>query len=401
VKGISFCFFIAIILGFYSCKTARRPVSSLDTEKGKLDSAQIKMPSVSITELPEIDTIPKIKPTDSLLVATGEITADSISIIGVGDIMMGTNFPGPEFLPTDSGRYLLSSVAEILQSADVTFGNLEGVLLNEGGELKNCNNPKACYLFRSPLYLASNLAAAGFDLLSVANNHAGDFGNTGRQSTARCLDSLQILYAGFVDKPFVLLELDKVTIGFTAFSPNTGTLSIHDKEKTREIVSHLDSISDIVIVSVHSGAEGAAYQHVTRENEIFFGEDRGNIYEFAHNVIDWGADVVFGHGPHVSRGIEVYKERFITYSLGNFCTYARFNLRGPNGFAPIMKILTDGQGRFISGNIIPVKQIELGYPVLDEDLNAITIIRELSKKDFPESPLIIGDSGNILYIQNQ
>jgi hypothetical protein len=66
-----------------------------------------------------------------------------------------------------------------------------------------------------------------------------------------------------------------------------------------------------------------------------------------------------------------------------------------------MKILTDGQGRFISGNIIPVKQIELGYPVLDEVLNAITIIRELSKKDFPESPLIIGDSGNILYIQNQ
>ena len=348
-----------------------------------------------------MDTIPKINIADSLFVVSDTVPIDSISIIGVGDIMMGTNFPGPEYLPQDSGKYLLSGVAEILKSADVTFGNLEGVLLDEGGEPKNCNNPKACYLFRSPLYLASHLADAGFDLLSLANNHAGDFGNIGRQSTIRCLDSLKILYAGFTGQPFALLELDKITIGFTAFSPNTGTLSIHDHEKTREIVHHLDSISDIVIVSVHSGAEGAAFQHVTRENEIFFGENRGNIYEFAHNVIDWGADVVFGHGPHVTRGIEVYKERFIAYSLGNFCTYARFNLKGPNGFAPIMKILTDGKGRFISGNIIPVKQIESGYPVIDEDLNVIRLIKELSKKDFPESPLIIGDSGNILYIQNQ
>ncbi|KKK93514.1 hypothetical protein LCGC14_2692140, partial [marine sediment metagenome] len=66
---------------------------------------------------------------------------------------------------------------------------------------------------------------------------------------------------------------------------------------------------------------------MTRESEIYLGYDRGNIYEFAHMVVDAGADVVFGHGPHVTRAAEIYKDRFIIYSLGNFCTYRRFNLR--------------------------------------------------------------------------
>jgi hypothetical protein len=73
-------------------------------------------------------------------------------------------------------------------------------------------------------------------------------------------------------------------------------------------------------------------------------------------MIDNGADVVFGHGPHVTRAIEVYKDRFISYSLGNFCTYGRFNLAGPNGIAPIVKLNVDITGKFVSGRIIPVYQ---------------------------------------------
>ena len=66
-----------------------------------------------------------------------------------------------------------------------------------------------------------------------------------------------------------------------------------------EIVKKLDSICDIVIVSFHGGAEGAQFQNVPRTNEIFYGENRGDVYKFSHTLIDAGADIVFGHGPHV------------------------------------------------------------------------------------------------------
>ena len=123
----------------------------------------------------------------------------------------------------------------------------------------------------------------------------------------------------------------------------------------------LDDSCDIVIVSFHGGAEGADYQNVTRETETFYGENRGNVYEFSHRMIDAGADIVFGHGPHVTRAIEVYKDRFIAYSLGNFCTYRRFNLTGPNGFAPLLRVKTDTFGKFVEADIIPVYQDNLGH----------------------------------------
>jgi poly-gamma-glutamate capsule biosynthesis protein CapA/YwtB (metallophosphatase superfamily) len=322
---------------------------------------------------------------------------DTISIIGVGDIMMGTNYPKEEYLPPKSWN-LLDSVNHILEDADITFGNLEGVILNDGGTPKNCRNPDACYVFRSPEYVVDHLRSAGFDLMSLANNHAGDFGDIGRQNTMKILDSADIYYAGFLSKPFVIFEKENITYGFAAFAPNTGTVSINDIGNARAIAAHLDSLCDIVIISFHGGAEGKDHQHVTREEEIYYKEARGNVYAFSHAVIDEGADIVFGHGPHVTRSIEIYNNRFIAYSLGNFCTYARFNLRGPNGIAPIVKIQTNIKGEFIAGTIIPVKQIGLGIPIIDERRSVIFKIQELTHIDFPELKINIDDLGNINYL---
>lgn len=384
---------IFLFIAFLSaCKTAQKPSQT---------RRQKELPTLTrLKDLSVKDSLFALHINPDIINASSKRLAGSLTIIGVGDIMMGTNFPDPSYLPNDSGKYLLQDVKSILASADVTFGNLEGVIKNEGGDPKNCNNPKACYLFRSPLYLANNLVTAGFDLMSVANNHAGDFGDEGRLSTANCLDSLGLNFAGFLTRPYAVIERKGLRLGFAAFSPNAGTLSIHDPVNAKRILSELDSISDIIIVSIHAGAEGAAYQHVTREKEIFYGEDRGNVYQFAHQLIDWGADVVFGHGPHVTRAMEVYKNRFIAYSLGNFCTYGRFNLRGPNGVAPIVKITVSREGKFIDGSIIPIKQIGPGYPVIDKSGEVIKIIKELLQKDFPETSISVGDSGLIAYIQN-
>jgi hypothetical protein len=98
-------------------------------------------------------------------------------------------------------------------------------------------------------------------------------------------------------------------------------------------------------------------KHITCKTEIFLGENRGNPYEFARMAIDAGADVVLGHGPHVIRAIDVYKGRFIAYSLGNFATYGRFNLSGSNGIAPIIEIDVDNNGKFLRGKIHAYKQI--------------------------------------------
>lgn len=111
---------------------------------------------------------------------------DSITIIGVGDIMMGTNYPENR-LPAQNGSLLMKEVIPILKAADVTFGNLEGLLLDEGGTARQCRNPSTCYIFRSPERYVENLKEADFDLISVANNHQGDFGAIGRQRTMQVL----------------------------------------------------------------------------------------------------------------------------------------------------------------------------------------------------------------------
>ena len=129
---------------------------------------------------------------------------------------------------------------------------------------------------------------------------------------------------------------------------------------------------------------------------MFLGENRGNVYEFSHAVIDAGADIVFGHGPHVTRAVELYKDRFIAYSMGNFCTYSRFNLKGNGGYAPIIHVNVEKKtGKFLSGKIIPIKQPGEGGPVYDPDKQAITDIQSLTKADFPEMKLVIGDDGSM------
>lgn len=400
VNNRFFCLLVMIVL-LAACKSQRISTSSKSKKEPVLvlDSTILKSDTVSV----EFERLALSLQIDSMIIASllEAIMSDTLTIVGVGDIMLGTNFPKEHLLPPNRGKNLLDGVKDILQNADLTFGNHEGVILNDGGRPKYCKNPDICYLFRSPEYLAERLVEAGFDVMSLANNHAGDFGDPGRKNTTRVLDSLGIYNAGLISRPSVSFELGGVKYGFAAFAPNTGTQSIHDLKAAREIVNLLDSLNDIVIVSFHGGAEGSGYQHVPRKNEIFYGEDRGNVYRFSHEMVDAGADIIFGHGPHVSRAVEVYKERFIAYSLGNFCTYARFNLRGPNGVAPVVKVYTDRAGKFLKGEIISIRQIGEGVPVVDESQKALELIRELTETDFPESKITIDDKGIIKYIQSE
>lgn len=331
---------------------------------------------------------------DTLSVDT--FSVDTFCIIGTGDIMLGTNYPSGTYLPPgDDCSPLLRPVHHVLQSGDVLFGNLEGVFCSEGGTPKRCKDTTMCYVFRMPDHFAACLVDAGYDVLSVANNHTNDFGPEGRRSTAQMLDSLEIAYAGFITHPWTIFEKGGITYGFAAFAPNKGTMDFKNYGEAARITRMLDSVADIVIISFHGGAEGKDHQHVVREDEEYLGFNRGSTYRFAHTVVDAGADVVFGHGPHVTRAVELYKERLICYSLGNFCTYRRFNLRGPNGIAPVIKVYMDRKGNFLSGEVIPVYQAGKGGPRVDPGKRAIHKLIELTETDFPGQELTISPEGGI------
>lgn len=343
------------------------------------------------------DTQPVLKNTsETTQIDNTHSNENLISVIGVGDIMPGSNYPPPGALPPDDGKYLFEEVKDILQDADITCGNLEGTLLDKGGTPKKCRDSSGnCHSFRIPTRYAGYLEEAGFDFLNLANNHSGDMGIEGRESTYETLDKNKISFAGTLDYPTAILESDGVKYGFAGFAPNAGTVSILDLDNATEIISGLKKEADIMIVVFHGGAEGLSAQSVTGEDEIYLGEKRGNVYEFAHSVIDAGADIVFGSGPHVTRAIELYNDRFIAYSLGNFCTYGKFGLNGAMGIAPIIKVYVNRKGEFVKGEITPTRQIKRGFPVIDEDSKVIKTIQTLTKKDFPETKLYISDEGKI------
>ncbi len=307
---------------------------------------------------------------------------DTISITAVGDIMLGSAFPSKLNLPPDDALNSFKEVDSFLKG-DVVFGNLEGCFLNSGNSTK-CKgiNPNNCYAFRMPDRYAGIFKQAGFNVLSVANNHVGDFDHKGRKNTAKMLDSLQIHYAGQLNKPFDLFTVDSVKYAFVAFAPNENTVDIRKIDSAKLLVARLKALADIVIVSFHGGGEGAKFEHVTRQTEIFYKENRGNVYAFSHGVIDAGADVVLGHGPHVTRAVEVYKNKFIAYSLGNFCTYGMFSLKGPNGIAPLLQLKLNAKGDFLYAEVVSVKQDKINRLTLDENHAAFQKIKALTDVDF-------------------
>lgn len=316
-----------------------------------------------------------------------------IRITAVGDIMMGTNFPDDRRAP-DDGISLLKAITPILKDADITFGNLEGVLLEGGEAAKKCKNSTSCYVFRSPPYYAKYLKTAGFDVLSLANNHARDFGEEGRTASMQALDAAGLHHTGRVDD-IAQWQVKGITVTWIAYAPFGGSYDLLDIPLAEKQVKELAKNSDLVFVSIHAGAEGKDVKHVPFKNEMFYGEDRGDVVKFSHAVIDAGADLVIGHGPHVPRAMELYKNRLIAYSLGNFLTYQGIRITGDNGVAPVLNVTLSSDGEFKQGQIISARQYRPQGTQVDKTHEAAKIIQELTQSDFPKTSLYFSKNGRI------
>jgi hypothetical protein len=343
-------------------------------------------PSI-VSAAPNPDPTPPAKGGDS-----GPIT-----IAAVGDIMLGSPFPNETRMPPDDGADLLKAVTPILSAADIAFGNLEGPIVDGGASSKCSPNSTRCFAFRMPTRYGKYLKEAGFDVMSTANNHASDFGDTGRASTRKVLDELGIKHAGSDKYQYstTYLTVKGKKIAFIGFAHNNIVPNVNDLVNARRLVLEAKKNSDLVVVSFHGGAEGTGAQHVPQRNELFAGESRGNLPAFARTVIDAGADLVLGHGPHVLRGMEIYKDRLVMYSLGNFATYGWFQLAAETGLTMILEVKLGNDGKFLGGKIHAGRQEGRGIPTLDKSGESIRVVRSLSEADFGVNAPKIADDGTI------
>jgi hypothetical protein len=224
--------------------------------------------------------------------------------------------------------------------------------------------------------------------VNVANNHALDFGMEGLDNTLDVLDAEGIEAVGGERVPVFIVSGKSVAVAGFSYSLRTRYVHpLQDIEAAREIVAELKNEYDLVVVSFHGGAEGARAMRVADAEEEFMGENRGNVVRFARAVVDAGADLVLGHGPHVPRAIEVYRGKLIAYSLGNFAVYSMFNIKGPSGLGYALQAELDPEtGDVLRFRTPSVALRHPGIPHPDPSGKAETLLRILSEEFLAGEP---------------
>jgi poly-gamma-glutamate capsule biosynthesis protein CapA/YwtB (metallophosphatase superfamily) len=343
--------------------------------------------------------------------ATPEAPASSaasdatITLSATGDIIMGS---APNKLPSGGGKGFFDPVRSALKS-DLVMGNLEQPITEDTGTSKcRREGPPAtpdgpptvttaanCFAFRAPPAYAAHLKDAGFELLNTANNHAKDFGVAGYRNTRKALDKHDLKYTGSTDEVTVV-DVKGVQVAVVGFSSYAGANSLVDLSQARRVVKKAAEKADVVVVQVHMGAEGSDKGHVKPGTETFFGENRGDPMKFSRAVIDSGADLVVGHGPHVLRGMEFYKGRLIAYSLGNFAGGGNtLSNTGVLKYGGILKASLTSDGSWGGGQLVSTAMSSSGRPNPDPKENGRRLVKELSEADFGDSAATIDDDGAI------
>ncbi|OGY56117.1 MAG: hypothetical protein A2119_02810 [Candidatus Colwellbacteria bacterium GWA2_46_10] len=268
-------------------------------------------------------------------------------LLFVGDIMLSRSV-GAKMEAVGDYRYPFLEIADILRSADLAFGNLEGPISDQG------RNQGSIYSFRADPRVIEGLSYAGFDVLSLANNHIWDWGTDALLDTVSILERTGITPIGAgenyekANMP-ALFEVGKTKVAILAYTnllpknmqavQETPGLSDFDLTAIKELVSSLVSQGDLVVVSMHWGDE-----YETSAN--------GVQKDIARGLIDAGADLVVGHHPHVIQELEQYGEGWIAYSLGNFVFDQSFSDETMRGAA--LRVELEG-GNIANATLVPVR----------------------------------------------
>jgi poly-gamma-glutamate capsule biosynthesis protein CapA/YwtB (metallophosphatase superfamily) len=252
-----------------------------------------------------------------------------VRLLAVGDLMLGTSVK--QTILARGGRAPFVKFRETLRKADVTFGNLETPLSERGsptpGKSAESLRNKTNFIFRAPLSAAEGLAWAGFDVVSLANNHAMDYGPEALRDTLECLRAASVTPVGgglnlreaaapvFFERNghrFAIFAISDVLPLFSVAGENSpGVAPGRGARFEREMpqaIARAKQRADWVLVSVHWGKE--LYTGATPKQR-----------RLGHKLVDWGADAVIGHHTHCLGPVERYGKGVIHYSLGNFIAY--------------------------------------------------------------------------------
>jgi hypothetical protein len=294
----------------------------------------------------------------------------------VGDMAFDTG----RGLPAGDVAGALGPVKSLL-TADVVTGNLEGTLATSGASKCGGSGSGDCFSFRAPPRYAGGLRRMGFDVLNLANNHAHDYGDIGMAQTVDALRDARIAPAG-LNGQVTTLRVNGAKLAFVGFSPYGWSWPLNDLATAQAVVRSAARQADLVVVFFHGGAEGSDKTHVPFGTETAFGENRGNLRAFSHAVIDAGAGIVLGSGPHVIRGIERYRQRMIAYSLGNFAGPNTLSTGGTTALSAILRVKLTSDGDVLGGRWIPIRLQSPGVPRFDASRASTRLVRSLSAADF-------------------
>ncbi|OGJ02302.1 hypothetical protein A3G98_02005 [Candidatus Nomurabacteria bacterium RIFCSPLOWO2_12_FULL_37_8] len=264
---------------------------------------------------------------------------DFVTMTFAGDIMLDRGVKNSVMKNFNNDYSALFEKLKIIKESDIVFANLEGTVSDKGEDLRNL------YSFRMDPAVIPALSGAGISILSVANNHVGDWGRIAYIDTLSRLKENEILYTGGgnnseeAETP-TIIENYGMKIGFLGFSdvgPNwmeAGTdkagLLLANNPRFDEIIKNASSQVDYLVVAFHFGEEYQTKHNVRQEY-------------LAHRAVDNGAKIVIGSHPHVIEDTEIYKNSFIAYSLGNFIFDQAFSDKTMQGMLLNIKLSNDGK----------------------------------------------------------
>lgn len=319
---------------------------------------------------------------------TGPDTAATVTIGWSGDAVPASVDRG---LPADPGR-LLRAVTPLTRGPDVMIGNLEGTLTDVAASSKCGPGSTDCVAFRSPPAYGRLFADAGYDVLSLANNHAHDHGSAGLAQTRQVVRAAGVLTTGGPEE-IAVRAVRGIRVAVVGFAPYGWAAPLNDPAAVTALVRRAAARADVVVVVFHGGAEGTGAQHVPAGRETAFGEDRGDLRAFARTAVAAGADAVLGSGPHVVRGAEVVAGAPVAYSVGNLVGYRTLSTVGVLGTTAILRLSFTADGRWTGGRLHATRQVPPGYAEPDPAHTAITLIARLSREDFDPTAMRIAADG--------
>ena len=335
---------------------------------------------------PAASILPPVLSTSSAPVTPPAPDSAPIVIRAVGDVVLGSDYPQRR-LPSASDKQRMAALRLELRHADIVVGNLEGVLSDKGPARKDVSKA-GLFTFRMPTAYAATLREMGFDVLSLANNHSMDFGAQGLESTLGALRANGIAPMGVPGAEKATLKIRNTTVAFLNYSYLPAFALLSDGERIRADIEQARSAADLVIVTVHGGKEGADAIGTPQGDEYFMHEYRGDLRKFARLSIDAGASAVFGHGPHVVRPYELYRDKPIFYSLGNFVGYRSLSTQGKLANSIVAEVRLSPDGKLLGAGIIPLRLDHSGIPAVDYSADNVQTLSGLLLDKLAQRPVL-------------